>query len=100
MKKAPYLACIAILLLAGCESETEVVDLTVGWTIGLERTASGPESYSQSCLPDATATARTRPSFVATMRRSFQNAGRDWTPAGSLRSQHRPRQLSLPFQRN
>lgn len=36
MKKTPYFACIAILLLAGCESETEVVDLTVGWTIGLE----------------------------------------------------------------
>ncbi len=36
MKKTPFFACIAILLLAGCERETEVVDLTVGWTIGLE----------------------------------------------------------------
>jgi hypothetical protein len=36
MKKTPFFACIAILLLAGCEKEVEVVDLTVGWTIGLE----------------------------------------------------------------
>ena len=37
MKKTGFLVCAALFILASCEKEAEIVDLTVGWTIGLEQ---------------------------------------------------------------
>lgn len=36
MKRILYLVCAVFFISAGCEKDTEIVDLTVGWTIGLE----------------------------------------------------------------